>query len=70
MAGTNTVKMEVLNSVSLWYLNVLHIKLQNDVIWFIFELYIQSFFFYAESDSDSEFEAFLDDDNGCCASIM
>ncbi|KAI7797887.1 putative voltage-dependent L-type calcium channel subunit alpha-1D, partial [Triplophysa rosa] len=23
-----------------------------------------------ESDSDSEFEAFLDDDNGCCASIM
>ncbi|KAA0713731.1 Voltage-dependent L-type calcium channel subunit alpha-1F [Triplophysa tibetana] len=23
-----------------------------------------------ESDSDSEFDAFLDDDNGCCASIM
>lgn len=27
-------------------------------------------FFLTESDSDSEFEAFLDDDNGCCASIQ
>lgn len=25
---------------------------------------------FTESDSDSEFEAFLDDDNGCCASIQ
>lgn len=33
-------------------------------------LWIKSVWFLTESDSDSEFEAFLDDDNGCCASIM
>uniref|UniRef100_A0A9J8DIR0 Voltage-dependent L-type calcium channel subunit alpha n=1 Tax=Cyprinus carpio carpio TaxID=630221 RepID=A0A9J8DIR0_CYPCA len=58
----NKLKMEVLHTVSLRFLNYKTTQQTSD---FISELHIQSFFFYSESDSDSEFEAFLDDDSGC-----